>query len=177
MRRSELAALNAAVLACCAASAAAAFEAKTLAGGALPNWAVATYVLPNTAASIRPPLRAPDPGAAYPNAGGLRAYFDPATGRLRDGPQPNQPEYKLPSPVKRNFNLIWEERLLDGSGLVHLEGQMQMTSIATLDPSGQVKIECLPGAVDPAPEVVGQPAAEASKPNEIAAPHEREQSP
>jgi hypothetical protein len=176
MRRSELAALCVALLPFCAAtSAIAADAAKFTTPDVLPSWVAASYLKPTAESPIHPPLRAPDSGIASPSAGGLRAYFDPKTGRLSDGPPPNQPEYRLPSPVKRNFGLMWEERLPDGSGLTHLEGQMQMTSFGTLDASGQVKIECLPGAVERAPEGATKPATDAE--NDIAAPREREQRP
>lgn len=78
---------------------------------------------------------------------GMKAYADPATGRLLDRPPPNAaPKALAPEPHLHAFDRVWEEALPDGTGLVHFEGAMEMSVVATVDADGNVVQACLPAA-------------------------------
>ena len=108
---------------------------------------------PDGAAPGMSPLPAPSraggesPDHAPATAAGMKAYADPATGRLLDRPPPGAaPKALSPEPHLHAFDRVWEEALPDGTGLVHFEGAMEMSVVATVGADGNVALACLPTA-------------------------------
>lgn len=107
----------------------------------LPILMLASAMLANDgpAPKVDPAVDSPPPWSA-----GLRAYADPSTGRLLDAPPEATPPF--PELMPRNFDLMWEEYLPDGTIILHHEGQMQMATVARVADDGALETQCLPGS-------------------------------
>lgn len=89
-----------------------------------------------------PPQGEDDSRSGPAASDGLRAYLDPATGRLIDHPPYGKSTLKLQDKTlymfsTDHFGLI-EERLPDGTLKVDLQGRFRVGSVATVDESGEV---------------------------------------
>jgi len=73
----------------------------------------------------------------------MRAYVDPATGRLAVAPTTNG-NWREPGPKAPDFGRMREERLPDGTVLLHPDGQFRMVSIVRRGPDGTLRSSCEP---------------------------------
>jgi hypothetical protein len=83
------------------------------------------------------------------NAGqrpGLKAYVDPDSGRLVPGPVVPEPAAPLPAPVP-----LAEEPAPGGGTMVRLNGQFMSNLVATVNPDGSVRIDCVSESGSPHP--------------------------
>lgn len=82
-------------------------------------------------------------------SGGLRAYLDPATGRLIDQPTYGEPTLELSDEALYRFSTdhfgLIEERLPDGTLKVDLKGRFRTGSVATVDEDGEVRTHRIGG--------------------------------
>jgi hypothetical protein len=76
-----------------------------------------------------------------PSAPGMRAYVDPATGKLTDRPPPGAAA--LPAASHSGVGLA-ETPAPGGGVMVHLQGRFQSPLVATVGPDGQVRVEHAP---------------------------------
>ena len=83
-----------------------------------------------------PSARAGD-GAAR---SGMQAHIDPQTGRLV--PEPVTPPVSRPSPTAPP---LAPEPAPGGGTMVRLHGQFMSTTVATVEPDGSVRVECVTG--------------------------------
>lgn len=87
----------------------------------------------------------PEAGIALSNSEGLRAYLDPATGRLIDHPPYGKPTLRISSTALERFSTshfgLIEQVLPNGLRLVHLRGRFRQGSVATVNDDGTVKVE------------------------------------
>ena len=74
----------------------------------------------------------------------MRAYIDPATGRLLPGPPPGVRELPIPSlaPDDSKIEVVHHP---NGATQVRFHGQRQATAIATLGSDGTVHTDCIEG--------------------------------
>lgn len=89
------------------------------------------------------PALATDATAA-PDAQGMRAYIDPVTGELADGPiMPEQRAQEealaLPAP---DYSTVTFETRADGTIIAHGNGQFESTSTIHLDADGNTRFGC-----------------------------------
>lgn len=91
----------------------------------------------------------PEKSAAPAASGGLRAYLDPATGRLIDHPPFAEPTLELSDETLYRFSTdhfgLIEERLPDGTLKVDLKGRFRAGSVATVDEDGDVQTHRIGG--------------------------------
>ena len=80
---------------------------------------------------------------------GMKAYVDPSTGRLVPGPVAPEPAAPLPAPAPP----LAEEAAPGGGTMVRLNGQFMSNVVATVNPDGSVRIDCVtgPGSQHPHP--------------------------
>lgn len=95
--------------------------------------------------SDREPTNDSSPAAS----GGLRAYLDPATGRLIDHPPYGKPTLELDRDTlsmfsSDGFGLI-EETLPDGTVKIDLRGRFREGTAATTNESGDIRIHRIGG--------------------------------
>lgn len=91
----------------------------------------------------------PEKNAAPAASGGLRAYLDPATGRLIERPPFAEPTLELSDEALYRFSTdhfgLVEERLPDGTLKVDLKGRFRAGSVATVDEDGDVRTHRIGG--------------------------------
>ena len=80
---------------------------------------------------------------------GMKAFVDPSTGRLVPGPVAPEPAAPLPAPAPP----LAEEPAPGGGTMVRLNGQFLSNVVATVNPDGSVRIDCVtgPGSQHPHP--------------------------
>lgn len=87
----------------------------------------------------------PEAGTTPSKSGGLRAYLDPATGRLIDHPPFGKPTLRMSSTALERFSTshfgLIEQVLPNGLRLVHLRGRFRQGSVATVNDDGTVKVK------------------------------------
>lgn len=91
----------------------------------------------------------PEAGPAPSASGGLRAYLDPATGRLIDHPPYSKPTLELDPDTlymfsSNGFGLI-EEMLPDGTVKIDLKGRFREGTVATTNDDGDIRIQRVGG--------------------------------
>lgn len=91
---------------------------------------------------------ADDRTTAGPSSG-MKAYVDPSTGRLVPGPVAPEPAARLPAPPPP----LAEQPAPGGGAMVRLNGQFMSNVVATVNPDGSVRIDCVtgPGSQHPHP--------------------------
>lgn len=89
-----------------------------------------------------------DDGNAAGQRPGMKAYVDPGSGRLVPAPVVPEPAAPLPAPVP-----LAEEPAPGGGTMVRLNGQFMSNLVATVNPDGSVRIDCVtePGSQHPHP--------------------------
>jgi hypothetical protein len=107
---------------------------------------------PAAGAAVPSPLvsRASAPGA------GLRAYVDPATGRLTEAPneaQVRELDEGLGELASRSSEGLEVATEPDGTQLVDLKGRFRSLSTATISPTGALRLDCIDGGAGSAPTV------------------------
>jgi len=123
--------------------------------------AMATLFGAGAAIADTPPANKPTTTAAEPGSGGaIRAYVDPLTGELLQGPPPGlrlrplQPPGLVPDDSRLEFL-----EAADGTHGVLFHGQRQATMTATLDADGSVRTHCVESTANldaaPAPPADG----------------------
>ena len=80
-------------------------------------------------------------GTAGGQRPGMKAHVDPGSGRLVPGPVTPQPAEPLPAPPP-----LVEEPAPGGGTMVRLNGQFMSNLVATVNPDGSVRIECVSGS-------------------------------
>lgn len=100
----------------------------------------------------------PEAGTAPAASGGLRAYLDPATGRLIDHPPYGRPTIELRTRelymfTTDDFGLI-ERKMPDGSYAMDLEGRFRQGTVATVGENGEIETHRIGG------EIFASPAGE-----------------
>ncbi len=101
-------------------------------------------------AEASPAEQAPDGAAEAPTAAtqGLRAYRDPATGKL--GPAPAGEALEVSGAIEALVNES-DEGLVErvgpaGSVLVDLQGRFKSFAVATVSPDGELSVDCTDSA-------------------------------
>ncbi len=91
------------------------------------------------------PANNPAPAAG----GGLRAYLDPATGRLIDHAPYGKPTLELDRDTLHMFSSdgfgLIEETLPDGTVKIDLRGRFREGTVATFNDSGDIRIQRIGG--------------------------------
>lgn len=91
----------------------------------------------------------PEKNAAPAASGGLRAYLDPATGRLIDHPPYGKPTLDLDRDTLYGFSSdgfgLIEETLPDGTVKIDLRGRFRDGTVATTNDSGDIRIQRIGG--------------------------------
>ena len=78
---------------------------------------------------------------------GLKAFIDPSSGELINGPiTPEQDAFQRQALPRRDYSKMQLERQPDGSVVLHTNGQLMMSTTVQLQPDGSVKQVCLPSA-------------------------------
>ena len=80
-----------------------------------------------------------DDGTAADQRPGMKAYVDPSSGRLVPGPAVPEPAAPLPPPAPP----LAEEPAPGGGTMVRLNGQFMSNVVATVNPDGSVRIDCV----------------------------------
>lgn len=111
---------------------------------------LAMAMVPGAASSQdEQPDNQPEKSAAPAASGGLRAYLDPATGRLIDQPPFGEPTLELSDEALYRFSTdhfgLIEERLPDGTLKVDLKGRFRAGTVATVDEDGDVQTHRIGG--------------------------------
>lgn len=88
------------------------------------------------------------PPPAAPSAG-MRAYIDPATGRLAAPPAGTTSEDRAAGLRAPDFSRMREERLHDGTVLLHHDGQFRMVSVVRRGADGRLQSSCEPLPAQP----------------------------
>jgi len=107
--------------------------------------AAAIPATPDTSQSISPAVR----GSA-----GVRAYIDPVTGKLTQGPPPGEAKRYLPVPgLEPDDSKMEVVHRPNGSIQVRFHGQRQATVYATLAKDGTVQTHCVESTAELKPEL------------------------
>ncbi len=83
-----------------------------------------------------PSARGGDDGARS----GMQAHVDPTTGRLV--PEPVIPPVSRPTPPAP---ALAQEPAPGGGTMIRLKGQFMSTTVATVEPDGNVRVDCVTG--------------------------------
>jgi hypothetical protein len=81
------------------------------------------------------PARAGDASGA-----GMRAYVDPATGKLTDQPPPGQPPQAIPAAQSKSSAGLVETHAPGGGEMIHLQGRFQSPLVATVGADGTLHV-------------------------------------
>ena len=91
--------------------------------------------------------------AEPPASAGLRAYRDPATGRLLPAPASAEHEAIAHAALGHRDDALMREEVVPGHGvLLHANGQLRMSSVVKRDADGHFVESCVTSAAEPEPE-------------------------
>jgi hypothetical protein len=110
--------------------------------------------------SPAPPESCPpiDPPAVAPARAGVRAFIDPATGKIRPATPEERRKIAAAAPRDRSGRTYEIQIRPDGTRIVELDDAFLMSVVATANPDGTTSYRCRTG---PAP--AGSASAEPSK--------------